>query len=209
MKKMLLVLLSGLCIAFPATRAESATSLWFDPLSQMYGPADAVYLDLRANIDEVDAIYGFGFDLSFDGGGTYISSPGDSGSYLTFVSFTPNSTYFQYDLLFPPLWDDGDSIAGEVPLGEPDVWGSNILLGTLAFDAPASEPFGTESFFLGPPAGDYGIFGEEGLLGATAFMPDNPEADTNPVPIPTAAWLLGSGLIGLMALRRRYWNVFP
>ena len=173
----------------------SATSLWFEPADQFYNIGDNLSFDLYANIDEADAIFGFGFDLSFDNGVSYILGPGDSGFYLTFNKFEPNSTYFQYDSLFPPLWDDGDTIAGEIPLGNSNVWGTSISIGTFYFDAPTSGLIGTETIYLGPTAGNYGIFGEEGLLGTTALMPNNPTASAAPVPEPTTMFLVGSGLI--------------
>ena len=202
MKKILLVtLLVCVFVTFPVINSSAQTALWLEPLDQLYGPGDIPTVDLRADIDVADKIFGFGFDLSFDKGTTYISVPGEGGSYLTFLNFTPNSAYFHYDVDFPPLWDDGDTIAGEVPLGEEDVWGSNILLGTFRFEAPSTGPIGIESLYLGPPEGDYGPFGEEGLLGVSAVMPLNPEATVNPIPIPAAVWLFGSSLIGLVAIR--------
>jgi hypothetical protein len=189
----------GLVFTFILNTA-SATVLWFDPIDQLYDVDDTLAIDLHADIDEADAIFGFGFDLSFDGGDSFISGPGDSGSYLTFVGFTPNSGYF---LSGPSLWDDGDNISGQVPFTDPDVWGVNILLGTFTFDAPTSGPIGVENIYLGPPAGDYGIFGEEGLLGATALMPNNPTASAAPVPEPCTMMLVGAGLAGLAFARRR------
>jgi hypothetical protein len=169
----------------------------------LYAGGDTFRFALYADIDEEDAIWGFGFDLSFDGGDSYISGPGDSGSYLAFSSFVPNSTYFQYDSMFPPLWDDGDTIAGEVPFGQPDVWGTTIALGTFYFSAPSSGPIGLETIYLGPSAGDYGMFGDEGLLGLTALMPNNPTASAAPVPEPGTMMLVGAGLAGLGFVRRR------
>ena len=36
------------------------------------------------------------------------------------------------------------------------------------------------------------------------FMVDDIVVTGNPVPVPAAAWLLGSGLLGIAALRRRF-----
>ena len=203
MRRMIIILaVIGIVFTFTLNIA-SATVLWFDPIGQPYDVGDTLTIDLYADIDEADAIFGFGFDLSFDGGFSYISGPGDSGSHLTFTGFTPNATCFQYDLMLPPLWDDGDTIAGEVPLGNQDVWGTNILLGTFMFDAPDSGSIGAETIYLGPLQDDYGISGEQGLLGATALMPNNPIALAAPVPEPCTMMLVVVGLAGLAFSRRR------
>ena len=90
------------------------------------------------------------------------------------------------------MWDDGDTISADVSWENDDVWGEDIFLGSLAF-----MPFGagTENIYIGPAAGDYGAPGEEGLIGSTAFMPNNPTATASPVPVPGAILLLGSGLL--------------
>lgn len=179
----------------------ATTMLWFDPDMKRYGVGDTLTIDLYADIDEVDAIFGFGFDLSFDGGSSYVAGPGESGPYLTFGGFAANTTVFNDP--FPPLWDDGDTIAGAVDPLSDDVWGTSILLGTFSFVAPITGPIGAESIYIGPAAGDYGIFGEEGLLGFSALMPNNPTAEIVAVPEPAALTLLlvAFGLAGLAGLR--------
>ena len=203
MRKHILIFAMALSLFFIANPCP-ASQLWFDPGDQLYDVGDTLAIDLYADIDESHAIFGFCFDLSFDGGASYTSGPGNIGSYVTFTMFSLNSTYFQYNPVYPPLWNDGDTISGEVPFGQSDVWGMNILLGTFYFKAPSSAPIGVETIYLGPLAGDYGKLGEEGLLGATAFMPNNPTASALPVPVPGTILLVGSGLVGFVGLRKKF-----
>ena len=214
MRKLILLFVI-LALSFTLVSSPAlATSLWFDPVEQHYDIGDTLSIDLFADIDESDAIFGFGFDLSFNDGVSYISDTGESGSYLTFTGFTPNSTHFQYDSAFPPLWADGDTIAGEVLWGNDDVWGADILLGTFYFDAPGSGPIGVENIYLGAPDPN-DLWTPDGLFmgdifSPIAFMPNNPTASAAPVPVPVPVpepatmLLFGSGLVGFMGLRKKF-----
>lgn len=198
-KTILLMSMAILITAFAAGTAYADTQLWVEPVEMYCTIGQGFNLDLMADIDEDDKILGYGFDLSFDNGSTYVSAPGQSGSYITFTGFESNSALFEAS---PAMWDDGDTISAEVPFGNDDIWGENICLGSLAF-----MPFGTgtENIYIGPAAGDYCESGEDGLIGATALMPNNPTATAtvSPVPVTGAFWLLGSGLVGLIGIRRK------
>lgn len=185
-----------------ASNADSVTSsLRFSPINQIYSAGDTIYVDLYADILEADAIFGFSFDLSFDGGITFISSVGDGGTYLIYSGFALNGSLFETPSL--PLFDDGDSISGLVPLFDDDVWGNNIKLGTFSFSAPTSGVLGVETITLYPAVGNYGNWGEEGLIGQRAFMPNNPTVQIAPVPEPATMFLFGTGLATLFGLRRK------
>jgi hypothetical protein len=188
---------------FAIKSGQATTTLWFEPATKLYDYGGTLSFELYANINQSDAIFGFAFDLSFDGGSSYLQLPGEKGMFITFNRFGVNTSLFQDTDLFPALWDDGDTIAGEVPWGNLDVWGDHTFLGTFYFDAPTSGPIGIENLYLGPIAGDYGMFGEEGLLGATAVMPNNPTATAISIPEPATLTLLAAGLASLAAWRRR------
>ncbi len=205
MRRMIIIFaVIGLLFAF-TLNTTSATELWFDPDDQLYDVGDTLTIDLYADIDEADTIFGFGFDLSFNGGFSYISGPGDSGSYLTFTGFTANSTYF--DTALPPLWDDGDTIAGEAYFGS-NVWGTNILLGTFYFDAPSSAPIGVENIHLGAPDSTDPFYPDGLLIGdlmaPVSLMPNNPTATAAPVPEPASILLLGAGIAGIAGFRKKF-----
>lgn len=200
MRKFVLTLgLIGLLLSVSVGSVLATTYLYFHPIDQLYDVGDTLTYDIYADIDPVDAIMGFGFDLSFDGGDSFISGPGTSGSYLTFDSFAANSNYFYYD---PLLDSDGDTLSGWRAWAASDLSGSGIWLGTFQFTAFG---LGTETITLG--ADDLGPFGAEGLVqggvGGVAFMPNTPTATASPVPEPATMLLVGTGLAGLAGIRRK------
>jgi hypothetical protein len=123
----------------------------------------------------------------------------------------PNTTLFTDPTdpgYWPPVWEDGDTISGEVPFSSPNVWGTDLLLGTFLFEAPSTGPIGLEAFFLGAPDISDPDFPDGLLIGdpfiaPIALMPNNPEASAAPVPEPATILLLASGMAGLGVFGRK------
>jgi hypothetical protein len=191
-----------------------ATQIYFNPQNQIFNIGDTLNFGLMADIDSADAIMGFGFDLSFDGGNTFISGPGASGSALTFDNFNPNAALgFSYD----PFFDsDGDTISGFLGPFDPDVSGNGVNLGTFSFTA-----FALSHETIQISADDIGsIFSTEGLVpGFTSinfesFLPNDAIASVTPVaiasvtpvPLPPMLVLFSTGLAALVGLRKKFFR---
>ena len=76
-------------------------------------------------------------------------------------------------------------------------------IGTFTF--AATGDVGDVINFTVDDASSFGSFYNigAGVLPGTQFYPDFVDASIQVVPIPAAAWLFGSGLLGLVALRRK------
>ncbi len=93
--------------------------------------------------------------------------------------------------------------------------GTNLLLGTFEFTGAQASLMNEISFHdynQNPDRPDwasgitYGGLILDDLVVPTRLAYINNYANNNPVPVPGAVWLLGSGLAGLVALRRRMKN---
>ena len=170
----------------------------------------------------------FGQDGLYDTGSTYIMSPGDIvladiyvsglnevgnglsgwglaleyGDNLSALSITANRTEFPLFLtpntLTPDVMVEGFTLPGAL-----GVEGDNIFLFTLELEC---TDFGLDDLVLwdmdkGGVSDNVITSGGDVLDGQ--FAGGLTLASINNVPIPGAVWLLGSGLLGLVGIRRR------
>jgi len=176
-----IIFLAVLSCFIPATSWALPVTVSFDPQDSIVQVGDTFTVDLMADLPA--PVVGWGLDVTFDSAIlTQVGSP-----------------------LIGPAWNpgfamDGDGLAG---LAFPAVSGSDILLATLTFEATALgtsdlmasiTPFDlTEGFplaFPAPPGSFADVVFETGSV--------------SPVPEPTTMLLVGSGLIGLAGLRKKF-----
>lgn len=207
LKKFILTIRTLVCVALLVPGLSYATSLSLESTSSNYQVGDTITFDLMADIDGDDAIMGFGFDLSLDGGVTWISA-GTSGSVLSFDSFTVNSALgFSYDSLYDT---DSDTISGMLDLFDPDVYGDDLVLGTFSFTvfSEGSETITIGADSVGTVASLEGLVPGYTATSAVSFFPNDisetvtVSSGNTTVPEPTSFLLMGLGLLAGFWRRR-------
>ncbi|MEN6348685.1 MAG: VPLPA-CTERM sorting domain-containing protein [Syntrophomonas sp.] len=177
--------------------------LGFAPSSQTINQGGTAAVDIIATLGAGEIVSAYDFDIAYNSsivtaiGVTFGTMLGDELLFEALTSF--NFFSGVVDLAEVSFLSDTDLalLQGAGP----------ITLATLFFsgDNPGTSPL---SFI------NYGLGGND-IKGAENIPYDSPILNDGsitvrgggaPVPIPAAVWLLGSGLIGLVGLRRKFSN---
>ncbi len=172
-------------------------------LSSDYSVGDSqVVFDLNLTTDEIISELGcYSFEFTYDT------------NELSYVGYTNTPVTGLIADMFGPLTnnaEDGtlDKFAA-ASFGDVSVDAGKYLLGTFTFDVTNAVADGEVdfNFDLDDPMFGYTMLGADGPIPGhfpSSTLDIAPEAGgTNPVPIPAALWLFGSGIVGLACCKRR------
>ncbi len=189
LKKRLMICLGVICIVvvFLSNQAWAAT-LSFDPSDTSVGVGDSVDVNITISGLEDENLAGFDFVVNYDD------------TVLNFDSYElGNELGVNISKDFNPFADAWDLS-----------FGNNFIEISLLWDfnsQPDSFALGTLSF-TGKNMGKSPLFFSDIMLSDDSLLAQQLDASSyggtvNVVPIPSAIILLGSGLIGLIGLRKR------
>ncbi|SEM80876.1 VPLPA-CTERM protein sorting domain-containing protein [Syntrophus gentianae] len=198
MKKTLLILFILTLMGFFSSASALALIIGFSPSSQTINQGGTALVDITATFESTSEIVSaYDFDVSYDSSILTATS-------VIFGTMLGNETLFEASTdfnLLPGVIDLAEvSFLADADLASLQGAGP-ITLATLSF---SGDNFGMSSLMFI----NYGSGGND-VKGASNIQYGSPTLNGGsitvaPVPIPAACWLLGSGLMGLVGLRRNF-----
>jgi len=210
-----------LTVFFAISGTASAHFLWMDPIGSQngYNPGDALSVDVFLHAEIDDGLHAWSLSLGFD-------DTAIDGGELTFNNIVYGTSELNLTPADPDAWyEAGGSVkqSGESVIRDIARWdllgfmtpetltdGQDFLLFTANFTYNGGLLDGEDVWLedIGPDGWDFDS-GQFHFLEVytdntgTQLLDDNGPDVGAPVPVPAAIWLMGSGLVGLIGIRKR------
>jgi len=180
--------------------ATNAATIYMSPSSQIVADGASFFVDILATGLPADTAGGAldiswaAADMTLDSVYLATTDPADNGGGA-----------------FPGPWDPVDGgfgFSGIDSTGPGSI--SGLYVGTFDFGISGDQPIARLNFTLGTGVSNSMIIMSAAALGGTWSSFDSGDftntyagATINPVPVPAALWLFGSGILGLAGMARR------